>query len=232
MEALAGFWTAVDEAVQTEMTRHTRIPIKRSKHECMWDDTGSVIYSAEKMKLQITAKTLSETLHVHLTMTDSKSSCCCEFKGDMATCSDLKTITDGEDSFELAFGMCMRHCAIHMAIQLFCRTEGYTYHYAVSKFQHGFFIYRPNLDLGAVLRIYIGYGTEGLGYVLFYEKFYLAPETHPDAFKPYILFSNTQQLWDIIRLAFKARPVWTVKLPCQFWNEIKDRLNSVPFPRL
>ena len=84
-----------------------------------------------------------------------------------------------------------------------------------------------------MLRMYIAYGDERhLGYVLFYEKFYISTTRYPKAFDSFIPFSNTQQLWDIMRNAFNSQSNWNFQTPCHFWDDIEYDMGKVLFLEL
>ena len=101
MEELVVFWKEVDECIQHEMGRFTDIEIKRTKHECVWDQSESVIYSVGKLKLQILAKAQNDELCIQMIISYSSAIVTRNFVGRLSTefqSSDLKS-KESEEPF-------------------------------------------------------------------------------------------------------------------------------------
>ena len=238
MEELELFWKDVDEMVDMELKRYTDIEIQRTKHDCMWNKSECVIYTAEKIKIEVQAKVQNDDVSIQLggsfgiNQTDIDW-----YTGKIVTngfkCSDLSLSVDNNVSFRDWLCLRSKWMVIIMAVQYFCRTEVYHFVYDTD-YQNDllhFIIFRPGSD--AKLRIHIGATKIDslIGSIAFYERFFVSITKHPVALCPPAAFSNTGQLCRFMKdkLTNKYNPTISQLLePSIYWGLVITNLRDCP----
>ena len=238
MEELKVFWKEVDDCIQAQMGRFTDIEIKRTKHECVWDQSESVIYSIRTIKLQILVKAQNDELCIHMIISNDKCMATQDFIGKLSAefqSSDLKSI-EYKGSFLGSLGGYAKNITIVIAVEHFCSKEGYLMEYYVTReHPYVFYIYKNKKTYGAKLRIFIAVpNTTDLAAILFHERFYMSMTAYPKATDSPLLFQNTAGLCEFIENELKngSGPTITISQflleKVYYWNLFSDVLDSLP----
>ena len=232
------FWKEVDEYIQHRMGRFTDIEVKRTKHDCVWDMSESVIYSVGKVRIQILAKAQKDEVCIQFVFSNKISMVSRDFTGKFSTefqSSDLKS-TEGEELFLRFLASYTKTIVVLVAIEHFCTKNGYLMEYYVGNQDHyTFYIYKHKKSYSAKLRIFIGIPAqdEYLGVILFHETFYISMEAHPKMVDAPPCFKHTADLYTFIENTLKnTRPSITINQllweKMFFWDECCCKLDSLP----
>ena len=237
MDELVVFWKEVDECIQKKMGMFTDIEIKRNKHECIWDRSESVIYSAGKLKLQILANTQGDELCIQVIISYDKGMATRDFVGKFSAefqSSDLKSAED-EESFLDFLGGYAKTTTLIIAVKHFCCKEGYRMEYYVSRGEaYVFYIYKHKKGYDAKLRMFIGVPTNtDLAVILFHERFYISMTARPKMMDSPLLLQNSADLHKFMEDALKNGSATTsisqlLHEKVYIWDQLSNQLDCLP----